>query len=228
MQNKITIEHKNQYSNEKKNRWGMARDGEEPSIKMICDILSKKLKISDKNISYHRYDEVFFNKYDIADIKDEWIKGTPDYYIKIILANDSYLLFEIKLKSQEYRKTSIGGKTKGGSEITNYGCNSYYLDIVPVLKNMNSFIEKTGIDSKSFVIAFIKDDFSEVMLISLAKINYLIKNGWKKTNQQLLQICKYGEGYGQNAYLIPKDCTINILELSLEDIIKASSSEIVL
>jgi len=141
--------------------------------------------------------------------------------VQILLSKEKYILVEIKLKSQEYRKTSIGGTTKNGSIVSNYGCNSYYLDVIPVHRNMNDFVLKTNNKPSAFIIAFVKEDFSEINIISLAKINKMIKSGWNQ-NGKNIDLCIYGEGYGQKAYLIPKDATTNgdkITKEQLENIL---------
>ena len=141
--------------------------------------------------------------------------------VQILLSKEKYILVEIKLKSQEYRKTSIGGATRNGSIVPNYGCNSYYLDVIPVHRNMNDFVLKTNNKPSAFIIAFVKEDFSEINIISLAKINKMIKSGWNQ-NGQNIDLCIYGEGYGKKAYLIPKDATTNgdkITKEQLENIL---------
>ena len=221
MNSKIEREHSKQYQQERQDRWGMASNGEESAIIKICDLFARILNISRENITHIRLDEIWFEKYDINEAENEWVKGVPDFVVKILLSKEKYILVEIKLKSQEYRKTSTGGTTKNGSVISNYGCNSYYLDVVPVHRNMNDFVLKTNNNSSAFIIAFVKEDFSEINIISLAKINKMIENGWNK-NGQNIDICIYGEGYGQKAYLIPKDATTNgdkITKEQLENIL---------
>lgn len=205
---KIEKELKNQYNQERKNRWSMADKGEEIAIEKICDKFSKILQIPRGNITHIRFDKLWFDKYDVNKPENEWVKGASDFAVQIILSNKKYILVEVKLKSQEYRKTTYGGTTTNGSYVSNYGCNSYYLDVIPVHRNMNSFIEKTNKKPSSFIIAFVKEDYSELNIISLAKINKMIKNGWVK-NGKIINLCVYGDGYGQRAYLIPKDATTN-------------------
>lgn len=218
MSNDIEVEHATQYENEREKRWGMAEDGEEVAIKKICKIFSEILLINEDSITFERYDKLWFEVYDISLVCNEWVKGVSDYLIKIALDEEKYLLVEIKLKSEEYRKTTSGGETKNGSKISNYGCNSFYLDIVPVLRNMNNFIQNTNNQFISFIVAFVKEDFSEINIISLAKINTIITKGWKKSIDTRIDVCIFGEGYGQNTYLIPKDATANINSLTKENL----------
>lgn len=56
--------------------------------------------------------------------------------------------------------------------------------------------------------------------MSLSELTQLIKSGW---NGQSLQ--EYGEGYGQQTYLIPKDTTKNLGELSFERILSLTVSK---
>ena len=221
--NKIKENHNNQYNEERINRWGMAKEGEPIAIEKICNVLSKKLDIDLSMLKYERYDDLWFNEFP-PNNDNEWVKGTPDYVINLN-NNKEFLLFEIKIKAQEFRKTKWGGKTEGKSEIPKYGCHSFYIDIVPVLKNMNDFSTKAKLDQKSFIIAFIKEDFSEIRLISLARINKLINNGWTNDENIKIDICKYGEGYGADTYLIPKDATLNLNDLTKEQLLKILISE---
>lgn len=221
MSNKIEKDHADQYEQERQARWGMADNGEEVAIKMICDLFSSILDTSRENIKYARLDEVWFEAYDINKPENEWVKGVSNFVVQIFLDEEKYILVEIKLKSQEYRKTSSGGTTRNGSLVSNYGCNSYYLDVIPVHRNMNSFISKTNNNFSTFIIAFVKEDFSEINIISLAKINQMIKEGWSK-NENKIDICIFGEGYGQDAYLIPKNATTDgnsITKQQLENIL---------
>jgi len=221
MGSKIEQEHSTQYEQERQDRWGMASNGEKSAIIRICDLFARVLNISREDIKYTRLDEIWFDKYDINEYENEWVKGVSDFVVQILLSKEKYILVEIKLKSQEYRKTSIGGTTKNGSIVSNYGCNSYYLDVIPVHRNMNDFVLKTNNKPSAFIIAFVKEDFSEINIISLAKINKMIKSGWNQ-NGKNIDLCIYGEGYGQKAYLIPKDATTNgdkITKEQLENIL---------
>lgn len=217
MSSEIEKNHASQYEQERQARWGMADNGEEIAIKKICDLFSTILDISRDNVKYVRLDEIWFKKYNIEEIENEWVKGVSDFVIQITISKEQYILVEIKLKSQEYRKTSTGGTTRNGSLVSNYGCNSYYLDVIPVHKNMNNFVSKTNNNFSAFIIAFVKEDFSEINIISLAKINKMIKDGWEK-NGEKINIYIFGEGYGQNAYLIPKDATTDGNDISKQEL----------
>lgn len=208
MGSEIELEHAIQYEKERNKRWGMAEGGEEIAIQRICELFSRILQIDSASISYERLDDIWFEHNDINLAENEWVKGVSDYLITIVLNQKKYLLVEIKLKSEEYRKTMYGGTTRNGSRVSNYGCSSYYLDVVPVHRNMNDFASRTNTNFSSFIIAFVKDDFSEINIISLAKINDMIENGWRK-NDDFIPICTFGEGYGKVAYLIPKSSTTN-------------------
>ena len=215
----IEKEHIAQYNNERSVRWDMADRGEGSAIVKICDIFSRILEIPRDRVSHTRLDEIWFEKYDPTILENEWVKGVPDFIVKILLGKEKYVLIEIKIKSKEFRKTVKGGNTKGGSVIPVYGCNSYYLDIKPVYTNINDFALRANLKFSSYILAFVKDDFSEINMISFAKIKKLVSDGWRKDGKIIL-IGKYGEGYGQNAYLIPKDATINATSISKEKLEK--------
>lgn len=224
MPNNIEREHREQYEEEKKARWEMAKVGEANAMKEVCRLLSEKFKTKPDDITFERYDELWFEQYDIEDQNNEWVKGASDYLIKIQGVNEQYSLLEIKLKSQEYRKTQWGGKTPNGTPVPKYGCTSYYLDIIPVWRNMNDFVEHVGIEKQSFIVAFVKEDLSEIMFISLAKINDLVSNGWKKDKNTKITLGTFSEGYGREAYLIPKDSTKNIVEITSENFLTSTTT----
>ena len=218
------------YDDEKAQRWGMASQSEESAIIQIMDLIKEQLGNYLQDISYIRYDEIVHKKFPPEN--HEWAKGCPDYLIKAMIKNSNnqsqYLLFEIKLKAEQYRKTITGGETRNGTNITKYNCPSYYLDIVPVLRNMNDFCEHTQLDKLSFIVAFVpmnKDniiDTDDIMVASLWRINYILEHGWfyldDTDNDKKVEftICEYGEGYGQVAYLIPKSATTNLKAITAE------------
>lgn len=203
-------DHREQYNNERVRRWGMAKYGEPRAAQRIAELIEEKI---DDSVSINRYDVIWFSQYEPS-VENEWVKGSADYYMTISLNNRNYTLYsEIKIKSQEYRKTIWGGRTARGSNISRYGCTSYYLDIIPVYRNMNDFCDKVGINKESFIVCFVSEDNNNVNIISLAEINDLINNGWNNMN-----ICTYGEGYGQRCYLIPKDATHDLEQMDESDI----------
>lgn len=187
----------------------MAKENEKKAIEKICFILRDVLQIASSKIEYKRYDEIWFKYYDPTNPLYEWVKGCPDYYVRIEIESNRFIYFEIKLKSKEFMKTVNGGLTQNGTIIMAYGCSSFYLDIDPVYINMNKFSKKQNISHSAFIIAFVKNDLTKIRVISLAKINEVIKNGWNKDGK-IINICKYGEGYGKQTYLIPEDITTNI------------------
>ena len=135
------------YNQERTKRWNMAKDKEPEAIDAICKILTR---ITGTEISFRRYDEIWFNKFDPRKEENEWVKGASDYVIEI--NNNRYIYAEIKIKSVKFKKTVTGGLTRKGSNIAKYGCESFYLDIVPVYKNMCAFVDKVNIDSDKFLI----------------------------------------------------------------------------
>ena len=201
----------------------MADNEELPAIEKIIDAVSFICKIPKEKIKYDRLDKKCFKKYRIED--NGWVKGSPDFIIALFLDGEKYLFIEIKLKSKEFKKTLTGGKTKEGSVITKYGCLSYYLDIEPVYGNMIRFCKNTGLDTSKFLIAFISEDLIEIKIISLAKIENIIKKGWNNNGKETIQVCTYGEGYGQNAYLIPKNAASDIKIINKKQWVKVMNTK---
>lgn len=200
-----------QYEEEREERWSMAKEGEPIAMEAIQKRLSTYYGLLKKA---KRYDEQYFEKYDPQDDDNSWVRGASDYSIEI---DGEEVLIEIKLKNQKFRKTNGGGTTRDGSTIRDYGCESFYLDINPVYKNMCEFCAHEGINPESFIIFFCGDDNTELRYISLAKINELVNDGY-----QGLPLTEYGEGYGINTgngraitYLIPEDATIDISDRSI-------------
>lgn len=198
------MDNKELYNDEREKRWAMAKKKEPEAIAAVCRILER---ISGHKVENERYDEIWFEKFDPNLPENEWVRGASDYVIKI--DNEKYVYAEIKLKSVKFRKTKNGGITQKGSVIAKYGCESFYLDIVPVYRNMCAFVEKTKIESRNFIIFFINETLSEVHAISLEEVQSMVKNGFKGQ-----KLCIFTEGYGTDTiygaapnYLIPEQAT---------------------
>lgn len=192
------------YNRERNRRWSMAKGKEPEAIDTVCRILRQG---SEREVEKIRYDEIWFGQFAPDVQQNAWVRGASDYVIRI--DGERYVYAEIKLKSIKFQKTKFGGTTQRGSVIANYGCESFYLDIVPVYENMCAFVEKTKIESRSFLIFFIDDQLSEVHVISLEKIQSMIKNGFQGN-----PLCIFSEGYGTDTrygaapnYLIPELAT---------------------
>jgi hypothetical protein len=203
------------YHEDRAKRWDMAKKKEPEAISFICRTLHE---MSGHKVEKARFDSVWFDRYPVEE--NEWVRGASDYVIRI--DESRYVYAEIKLKSVLFKKTVTGGKTKKGSMITKYGCESFYLDIVPVYRNMCSFVEKTKIDSNHFVIFFVDDHISKVHTLSLKEIQDLVKNGYRGK-----ELCVFSEGYGTKTeygaapnYLIPSLATS---ELDFQYILDHSS-----
>lgn len=196
------MDNKRKYDEERGRRWDMAEKGEPKAIQKACNLLSGALEEACGHI---RYDEIWFERYDPSEEGNEWVRGAPDYVITA--GTEGYLYAEIKIKAQKFRKTKQGGTTQQGTQISCYGCESFYLDRVPVYENMCAFSQKTGIDPKSFLLLFVSEDMAEIDVISLAEIRRLIRDGY---NGQ--PFCEIKEGYGiktkdgtASSYLIPEN-----------------------
>lgn len=207
------------YDLEREKRWNMAKDKEPLAIDRICNILQKA---TGEVCTSKRYDEIWFNKYDPSFSENEWVRGASDYYIKF---NNRIIYAEIKIKAIKFHKTVNGGVTRKGSQIAKYGCESFYIDIVPVYKNMCDFVKKTSIDPNSFLIFFIDDEMTDVNAISLREIKALEKNGFNGE-----KLCVFSEGYGTRTeygaapnYLIPEVCT-NDLKIDMNQYLYQHSS----
>lgn len=209
---------KARYNEERAIRHKAAQEYEQPSVELVVDLINQK---SPETIAdFTRYDEEWFEKYDLNDKTNEWVKGASDYLVNINKAGSDnvYSFVEIKYKTQTFRKTVNGGTTLSGSVIPNYGCESYYLDVIPVWRNICDFINRNNIPSNSFWLAFVNEDISDVQIISVKKISEILKNGW---NGQ--PIGEYGEGYGQRAYLIPKQATVRLADLKINDVLHSTT-----
>lgn len=196
------MDNKQRYNGEREKRWMMAKKKEPEAIAAICRILEGA---SGHQVRNERYDELWFKEFKLD--LPEWVKGASDYVLSI--DHERYVYAEIKLKSVKFQKTRYGGTTRRGSVIAKYGCESFYLDIVPVYRNMCAFAQETGIDSRNFIIFFVNEELTEVHAISLEEIQRLVKYGYKGK-----PLCVYTEGYGTDTeygaapnYLIPENAT---------------------
>ncbi|WP_347723986.1 hypothetical protein [Lysinibacillus capsici] len=208
---------KRMYDQERGRRWNMAGNNEEPAVQLICDII--KTKQNNLEVTFERYDEEWFEAYDITLAENEWVKGCSDYLVtlKKPSSEPKFLYMEIKIKAETYRKTNYGGTTRAGSYIPRYNCESYYLDVEPVWKNICDFIEANDLDPDSFWLAFVTEDISSVNVITAGDIMELLENGWGN-GYETVNIAVYSEGYGKPAYLIPVNSTYNLNHLDFEDI----------
>ena len=182
--------HKNQYNKERSERWGLAHNKEDSPMQRVLEILNTSFSVA----RCSRYDAPWFLL--VNPENKDWVCGVSDYIVD--LGNGTGFFAEIKIKRQLFRKTATGGITRYGSMISNYGCESAYLDKKPVYKNVNAFLELFEIPKQSFVFLFVQE--SIVYAISVAEIEELLNNGYNGE-----KICEYGEGYGQQCYLIPID-----------------------
>lgn len=192
------------YNRERNRRWNMAKEKEPEAIEAICRILGQT---PGHRVEKMRYDEIWFRQYAPDSKYNAWVRGASDYVIRI--DGERYVYAEIKLKSVKFKKTNGGGTTQKGSVVADYGCESFYLDIVPVYENMCAFVEKTKIEDRNFIIFFIDDGLSEVHAISLEKIRSMERDGFGGQ-----PLCIFSEGYGTATkygaapnYLIPELAT---------------------
>lgn len=192
------------YNIEREQRWGMARNGEEPAIKALVQRINNRFCDS---IVPQRYDDMWFRIYNPENI--QWVRGCSDYYLDILSNGNyrTYMYIEIKIKNTCFDAT-INGGVRSGQVISNYGCASYYLDEY-VHNHMNEFCNRANIPTNSFVIMFTDSNFNSIRLISLCEINNLLANGWNRA-----VISTFGADYGSRSYLIPIDATHNIDEIS--------------
>lgn len=201
----MSINHENQYKNERESRWELAKENEYNAIKKIVIIL----KFYYQDGKAMRYDDSWFQFYDLDTLEEEnWVRGVSDFLIA--LNNQQGVYAEIKIKQQYFMKTKTGGVTKLGAWIANYGCYSVYLDIHPVYQNISNFIRVFGLKKSSFIFFFVmleNNQFTDIYFINMEELDNLLANGFKGQ-----QITVYGEGYGMktkegraNCYLIPVD-----------------------
>ena len=215
---RLQIEHEKSYSEERASRWKLKAENDTRAISKFSSVISKSLFQKEKPSRILRLDKLWFNSH--SPEKEFWVKGCPDYLVDF--SPHGYMAVELKLKNQEFRMTTFGGTTRNGTIIKKYGCPSFYLDKSPVYENMVLFCQKTKLPQKAFNIIFLgtTDNQNSIRTMSLSELTQLIKSGW---NGQSLQ--EYGEGYGQQTYLIPKDATKDLGELSFERILSLTVSK---
>lgn len=216
MYNNRTQHNERRYKSEKYNRWGKAKNKERPAINALANKINEKFGF---NVSFKRYDSIWFNSYDPN--KCSWVRGCSDFYLIIDLMDDTkkIMYVEVKIKDTTFDATLRGGKRQN-QQISNYGCVSYYLDLY-VVDHMNKFCERANIKKNSFIVLFINSNFDSIRLISLYEINSLLKNGW---NNQKLSTFK--GGYGSRSYLIPVDATNDINNIPLDFFISYLSDDV--
>ena len=204
MRKDIEFLHREAYLNEKQKRWDMENKSANTIIEIFTAYIVQKLPFLIKeNIKFQRFDELWFEAY--SPDENEWVKGCPDFIGSLTHRETRFLFIELKIKDDGiFRKTCTGGATKNGSVIPNYGCQSFYLDIIPVYRNMKDFCLKTSLPTSSFLILFAKKNASpeDMYLITLAEIDIILDTGWRG-----IKIAEFGEEYGQKTYLIPQDAT---------------------
>lgn len=217
-------DHRAAYQSERPARWSM-EDNQAMSVVMtFLDIVSARIGLPRDRAEVRRLDDYWFDVYTPDQV--EWVKGCPDYFGLIFSGNIRFLFFELKIKKDgEFRLTRTGGKTKSGTSVAKYGCTSFYLDIVPVLRNMNDFCDKAGLPKDKFQVLFAEPGAGAagINLISLEAINQMIAEGWNG-----LPIQKYGEGYGQETYLIPKGAMTSLDKLTAAQIMAIASERSIL
>lgn len=220
----LTNEHRAAYQSERPVRWSMEDNQAMSVIMTFLDVVAARLGLPRDRVEVRRLDDYWFDVY--APDSVEWVKGCPDYFGLIFSGNIRFLFFELKIKKDgEFRLTRTGGKTRSGTSIAKYGCTSFYLDIAPVLRNMNDFCDKSGLPKGKFQVLFAEPGAGAdgINLISLDTINRMIADGWNG-----IAIQKYGEGYGQDTYLIPKAAMTALSELTAAQIIEIASERSVL
>lgn len=199
------------YSAERDRRWKDGATGEPKAINYIAEYLAEFLDMPN-GVEAIRYDKMWFDEFDLNKAENEWVKGASDYCLNF---QDTLIYAEIKIKNQRFHKTVNGGTTQAGSVITPYGCESFYIDIEPVLRNMNLFCEHLHIDKKAFLVFFCTQECDDIHFISLSRINSLVSEGYKGK-----PLNRFTEGYGKMTengraenYLIPVDATIDLLDI---------------
>ena len=204
------ILNKERYSKEMAARWAKEKEKEHSILESICHTWNKLLNTS---LQFERFDQNWFNLFP-PEI-ESWVRGVPDYQIK--LSDGNVLWTELKIKDHAFRKTAQGGTTKQGHVIPNYGCESFYLDVEPVWKNMNLFCEKTGLSERHFFLFFATPE--DIRYIPLYIINQMMKQHFwihPKTKEQMTLMSDYQEGYGKTCMLIPHICTASIFNSRLD------------
>lgn len=76
----MSINHENQYKNERESRWELAKENEYNAIKKIVIIL----KFYYQDVKAMRYDDSWFQFYDLDTLEEEnWVRGVSDFLIAL-------------------------------------------------------------------------------------------------------------------------------------------------
>ena len=76
----MSINHENQYKNERESRWELAKENKYNAIKKIVTIL----KFYYQDVKAMRYDDSWFQFYDLDTLGEEnWVRGVSDFLIAL-------------------------------------------------------------------------------------------------------------------------------------------------
>lgn len=209
--------HEAAYVTERARRWELGAKQERPVVERFAEILRARFRISEDALQVKRFDELIFGEFPPEE--SEWAKGSPDFMISIAVGGElRYVYPEVKTKAQEFRKTLTGGLTASGQHIAKYECTSYYLDEVPVYENMVNFAQATGIDEDSFILIFADPELEDLRYVSLRHLREMVEMGWELADGSVVPLCKYGDGYGATTWLIPKEATRSVWDMTLDNL----------
>ena len=196
---------RNAYDNERPDRWSLEDVLLDPVAELVCRQFSRH----EYNATYEKYAEglirEFQNTHPGVDIPD-YVLGAPDLLISI----DGKVWFvEIKIKRKRYMNTINGSRI-----VRRYGCPSQYLDVVPVYTNMVAFTDHYSIAKDSIILLYCVNPNASVKMGTP-----LIPMDWQfegidlqrlQANVEAGRYQRYGQGYGQIAWLVRCDDLMQI------------------
>jgi len=199
-------ERRRAYQEERTQRWSLEEALLDPIAKLICHIISPDLS---NQANYAKYAEPLIDAFQAAypglQVPDD-VRGVPD--LKLFVNNCEWLV-ELKIKKHRFRNTLHGSRS-----VSSYGCESHYLDDVPVYVNLLKPARKHQIDHNQIILLYaVNPNATTRMSVPLTA------HEWQFECISLFDVKKhidagryqrYGQGYGQTTWLLRCDDMRNL------------------
>lgn len=194
-------ERRQAYQNERPQRWGLEEALLDPIASLICRVISSNLGYQAR---YTKYAEPLIADFKAAHpsqpIPDD-VRGAPDLKMHV---NKHEWLVELKIKKHRFHNT-----LHGSSSVSRYGCESHYLDEVPVYANLLKHAHNYQIDTKRIILLYaVNPQAASRMPVPLKA------HEWQFECVSLFDLKKhidagryqrFGQGYGQTTWLLRCD-----------------------